>query len=97
MGLGEAANLRDRPDIKGVTRIGYPTPQPGSEGTHHYLRDFEGQVRRGQQVVRSLLNLKEQGFIPEVIFAHPGWGETLYIKDIFPKVPLIGLFEFYSS
>jgi glycosyltransferase involved in cell wall biosynthesis len=95
IGLGEVANLRDRPEIKGVTRIGYPAPKPSSELTHHYLRGFEEQVRRGQQVARSLLNLKEKGFIPDVIFAHPGWGEALYIKDIFPTVPLIGLFEFY--
>jgi glycosyltransferase involved in cell wall biosynthesis len=95
IGLGESANLQNRPDLPGVTRIGYPTPQPGSEGTHPYLRNFEGQVRRGQQVARSLLNLKDKGFIPDAIYAHPGWGETLYIKDIFPDVPLVGLFEFY--
>ena len=93
--LGEQANLRDRPDIAGVTRIGYASPPPGNVNTHPYLRDFEGQVRRGQQVVRSLLNLRDRGFVPDLIYAHPGWGELLYIKDVFPQVPLIGLFEFY--
>lgn len=95
IGLGAAANLRDRPEIPGVTRIGYQSPNPGSPNTHSYLRDFEGQVRRGQQVVRSLLNLREKGFVPDLIYGHPGWGEILYVKDVFPTVPLIGLFEFY--
>lgn len=95
VGLGEHSNLRDRPDLPGVTRIGYAAPQPGNPNTHPYLRDFEGHVRRGQQVVRSLLKLQEQGFVPDLIYAHPGWGELLYIKDVFPSVPLIGLFEFY--
>lgn len=95
IGLGDRANLRDRPDIPGVSRIGYAPPKPGNQTTHQYLRDFEGQVRRGQQVVRSLLNLKAKGFIPDLIYGHPGWGEILYIKDVFPTVPLIGLFEFY--
>ncbi|MEM1310872.1 MAG: glycosyl transferase family 1, partial [Cyanobacteria bacterium P01_H01_bin.153] len=95
IGLGEKANLQKRSDLPGVTRIGYPTPQPGHQNTHQYLRNFEGQVRRGQQVVRSLLNLQNQGFIPDLIYAHPGWGELLYIKDVYPHVPLIGLFEFY--
>ncbi|MGD1859232.1 MAG: glycosyltransferase family 4 protein [Leptolyngbyaceae cyanobacterium] len=95
IGLGEKANLQNRPDLPGVTRIGYPTPQSGHPNTHQYLRDFEGQVRRGQQIVRSLLNLKNQGFVPDLIYAHPGWGELLYIKDVYPQVPLVGLFEFY--
>ena len=95
MGLGERANLQNRSDIPGVTRIGYPTPQSGSKSTHQYLRNFEGQVRRGQQAARSLINLKEKDFIPDVIYAHPGWGEVLFIKDIFPTASLIGLFEFY--
>src|SRR3546814_17290083 len=25
----------------------------------------------------------------------PGWGETLYLKDVFPDTPLLGFFEFY--
>ncbi len=95
IGLGEHANLHNRPEIPGVTRIGYPTPNSGSPDTHQYLRNFEGQVRRGQQVARSLFNLKEKGFIPDIIYAHPGWGEALFIKDIFPAAPLVGLFEFY--
>ena len=95
MGLGDVKNLRDRPDLPGVDRIGYQTPNPGNASTHQYIRDFEGQVRRGQQVVRSLLNLKDKGFIPDLIYGHPGWGEILYVKDVFPNVPLVGLFEFY--
>lgn len=95
VGLGDQANIRDRPPIPGVTRLGYVPPQPASPNTHPYLRDFEGHVRRGQQVVRSLLNLRDRGFVPDLIYAHPGWGELLYIKDVFPTVPLVGLFEFY--
>ena len=32
---------------------------------------------------------------PDVILAHPGWGETLFLKDIFPGVPLLSYCEFY--
>ncbi|MEO0393246.1 MAG: glycosyltransferase, partial [Pseudomonadota bacterium] len=39
--------------------------------------------------------LKEKGFTPDVIVAHPGWGEALFAKDIFPDTPLLNYFEFY--
>lgn len=95
IGVGEKNNLKNYPHIPGVQRIGYPTPQPAGEATHRYLRGFEGQVRRGQQVARSVLALKEKGFTPDLMLGHPGWGEILYLKDIHPQVPLVGLFEFY--
>ncbi len=81
--------------LPGVEQFGYKSPQTGSPTTHHYLQGFEGQVRRGQQVLRSLYSLQKKGFIPDLILVHPGWGEGLYLKDVYPNVPTIGLFEFY--
>ena len=95
IGLGETSNLQEQVDSPGLLRLGYKTPQAGGRDTHHYIRSFEGHIRRGQQVVRSLLNLQEKIGLPDLILAHPGWGESLYVKDVFPTVPLIGLFEFY--
>ncbi len=34
-----------------------------------------------------MLVLRKEGFVPDVILAHPGWGETLYAKDVFPLTP----------
>jgi glycosyltransferase involved in cell wall biosynthesis len=73
----------------------YASPQPGSAQTHHYLRGFEGQLRRGQTIARVCLDLKRKGFIPDRIIAHPGWGETLFIKDVFPQSHLLSFFEFF--
>jgi glycosyltransferase involved in cell wall biosynthesis len=30
-----------------------------------------------------------------LIVGHSGWGETLFVKDVFPDVPLLANFEFY--
>jgi len=32
-----------------------------------------------------MLGLKKKGFKPDLAFAHIGWGEALYFKDIFPQ------------
>lgn len=92
-GLGE----RDNPTPAGVVHARYPTPQGPGEKTHRYLRPIEAAVRRGQNVARSLLNLKERGFVPDIICCHPGWGEGLYIRDVFPDVKVLHYCEFYYT
>lgn len=62
---------------------------------HHYLRTLEEGVLNAQAVVRVLQKLKEDGFTPDIVIAHPGWGEALYVTDVFPDSPLLGHFEFY--
>ena len=48
----------------------------------------------GLQTVKSLQALKRQAdFVPDVVIGHTGWGSLLYIKDVYPDVPVIGYFE----
>ncbi len=63
--------------------------------THRYLQSFEHAVRRGQAVWRTCEQLKKKGFYPDVIYAHPGWGDSLFLKDSFPNAKLINYSEFY--
>ena len=39
--------------------------------------------------------LSYDGFVPDVIVAHPGWGEALYLKDLFPRAKLVCYCEYY--
>lgn len=81
--------------IPGIERIDYqPARQPAAQ-SHSYLRDTEAAVLNGQAVVRKCLELKAQGFVPDVMVGHNGWGETLYLKDVWPDRPLLSYFEFF--
>lgn len=94
--LGDQANLVDRPQAHpAIQTLGYQPHGAGQPQTHHYLRDFEGHVRRGQSVVRSCLQLQQQGFRPDVVVAHPGWGEALFLRDVFPQARHVYYFEYY--
>lgn len=95
VGLGEAKNIKARGVIKGITTIGYPTPEGAGEKTHPYLQSTEAAVRRGQAAARSMLDLKKKGFIPDVVCVHPGWGEGLFVRDIFPDAAIQAFCEFY--
>lgn len=78
-----------------VPVIRYPTPPETDSNIHNYARSFDAAVRRGQQVVQTLLTYKRQGLEPDLIFVHPGWGDAFYLKNIFPGSKVIGLFEYY--
>lgn len=99
IGLGDAQNITQQPDNPfsqaGVKLITYKTPKGASPSTHHYIRGLESNVRRGQAIVRATMQLREQGFIPDIICAHPGWGEALYLKDVFPEAKHLYFLEFF--
>ena len=38
---------------------------------------------------------REEGFKPDIIVGHAGWGELTFFKQIWPDVPIIGFFEYY--
>jgi glycosyltransferase involved in cell wall biosynthesis len=83
--------------LRGVQHIRYKAPSPGAEKTHRYLRRLENAVYRGQQVARAALALKERGFTPDVVCCHPGWGEGLFLRDVWPEAKLLYYYEFYYT
>ncbi len=90
LGLGGA----QAPGLPGIKLLRYELksrPKP----SHPYLSTLQAGVQNGELVAKLLHKLKKQGQAPDVILAHPGWGEALYMKDVLPDVRLVSLFEFY--
>jgi glycosyltransferase involved in cell wall biosynthesis len=81
--------------LPGVRNIVYKPQRPITPNIHHYLRETEAGVLNAQNVARVALDLKQSGFVPDVMLAHNGWGELWYLKEVFPNTPLIGYFEFF--
>lgn len=84
-------------NLPGVQRHNYLPKRQAHAASHHYVRLFENSVLAGQQVARVLIDMQTARLTPDVIVGHPGWGELLFAKDIFPKVPLLNYCEFYYS
>ena len=95
VGLGEAANLkRQARMVPGVKLVGYSLKSQNAK-THHYARLFEGHAIRAQAALQLCLNLKKEGFRPDVIAGHTGWGDMLFLREVFPEARICGYFEYY--
>ena len=75
----------------GVNVIPYAIKRGSAKGVHPWLVDFETKVIRGEACFLAALKLRERGFQPDVILAHSGWGESLFLKDVWPEAR-IGLY-----
>lgn len=83
-------------EIPGVTRITYAPKQGENEKTHRYLKLTERALYQGQGAWRAALQLKQsEKFKPDVIVAHPGWGDGLFLRDLFPNARYLNFCEFY--
>lgn len=50
---------------------------------------------RASGALRLAVELRRQGFVPDIICGHSGWGPTMYLRDVFPEAAFIGYFEWF--
>lgn len=80
---------------QGVKLAHYQPSRGTAPNVHPWVSDFETKTIRGEACFRAALKLKEEGFAPDLIIAHPGWGESLFLKDVWPQAKLGIYCEFY--
>ena len=63
-------------------------------GTHKLAVETESKVVRAEAVAAIAKQLEVRGYKPDLILAHPGWGEALFLADIWPDTPQLHYVEF---
>lgn len=81
--------------MSGVKKVIYPIDERGPVNCHAYTLEIDRAIYTGATVADVCRKLRDEGFTPDLVVGHSGWGETLFIKDIYPDVPLLANFEFY--
>ncbi|WP_158814052.1 glycosyltransferase [Methylocapsa sp. S129] len=81
--------------LKSVNTVKYSLDSVDVAATHPFARRFDLESRRAEQVLYALSSLIASGFTPDVIMAHPGWGETLPLRALFPRARFILYCEFF--
>lgn len=56
---------------------------------------FARRVARGAAAAAAMATLRAEGYVPDLVIGHGGWGETLFVKDIWPQVRVILHAEFF--
>lgn len=83
------------PTWQGVQCVRYAAQRGNTPGIHPWLIDMESKTIRAEAALGAARALKAQGFVPDIIIAHPGWGESLFLKDVWPRARLGIYCEFF--
>lgn len=80
--------VKEAANWQGVKMIPYTLPKRDGQKLHPWLIDLDTKVTRGEACWRAAAELRDQGFAPDLILAHPGWGESLFLRDVWPEARL---------
>jgi glycosyltransferase involved in cell wall biosynthesis len=72
--------------------------KPGRATTpniHPWVGDFETKVIRAEACINKVRLLSKSGYIPDIILAHHGWGEPMFVKELWPQAKLAIYCEFF--
>lgn len=80
---------------QGVRLHYYAPSRSSSVEIHPFAAETETKLIRADAVLQRAQAMRADGFVPDVIVAHPGWGESLFLKDIWPTAKLGIYCEFF--
>ena len=84
-------------EMNNVRLLKYSLNDVDVSATHPFARRFDTECHRAEQVLYALSSLATSGFVPDIIFAHPGWGETLPLRTVFPDARILLYCEFFYA
>ena len=79
----------------GVKLMPYTASRGTTPTVHPWVSDFETKTIRGEACFKAAQQLKASGLKPDLIIAHHGWGESLFIKEVWPHAKLGIYCEFF--
>lgn len=88
--------MRHVAPMDGLQVVHYKAGRSSTKGIHPWMQDTESKVIRGQVALKAAFKIRdEHGFVPDVILAHHGWGEALFLKHAWPDARLALYCEWY--
>ena len=80
---------------QGVRLAPYTATRGTTPKVHPWISDFETKTIRAEASFRAALRMRAKGLNPDLIVSHHGWGESLFLKDVWPQAKLAIYCEFY--
>ena len=89
--IADSANKRSNL----IRTIRYSLPGKSAQRASDMAGTFVDHMARAEAVAVEAEKLRQNGFDPDVILGHFGWGETLFLKDVWPRAKLLVYAEFF--
>jgi hypothetical protein len=86
---------RDAPAVEGAEIVVYTPHHKAAKDAYPLSSYWEDCCGNGYGAAMACEKLRREGFRPDVILGHVGWGEMTFMKQVWPDVPVIGFFEYY--
>lgn len=89
---------KDVPKMAGITTCVYDPHHVPADGAYGLSKVWEGAAAAGFGAAMAARKMEqEQGFVPDLIMGHTGWGELTFFKQIWPDIPILGFFEYFYN
>ena len=89
---------KDAPKLPGVATCIYQPHRVPAKDAYGLSKVWEAAAGSGFGAAMAAQQLeKEQGFRPDLILGHTGWGELTFFKQLWPDVPILGFFEYFYN
>jgi glycosyltransferase involved in cell wall biosynthesis len=88
-------STRKETELGGAKNITYEIKRNNAKNLQPWLVTTESAVIRGEMVHNVISNLSAQGWSPDVVIGHCGWGEMMFVRQALPKARILGFCEYY--
>ena len=93
--IGNEENLKNVDDYPGLEKHTYKILAGSTPGIDMMAVEFESKMLRARFAADKCEELQSKGFNPDLIIAHPGWGESFFLSDIWPEAKVLSYFEWH--
>lgn len=73
----------------------YSLPRGSTPGIYPLAVRAEADLIRGRTAYDAAKALQAEGWDPEIIVGHPGWGEMTFLREAFPNARQVAFAEYY--
>lgn len=88
---------RSSDPVDGVRLIEYGQEIPPEPHETRALAGTERFIREAVSLARKAEEMRKEGWAPDVVYSHTGWGSAAYMHDIFPQAKFIKYCEWFYN
>ena len=91
-------SMRAEGKIGGVLNHSYKPERSSTRDLHPWLVNTESALIRAEAAARAADLIARSGWTPDLVFGHTGWGEMMFMRQVFPRARILSFNElFYRS